>query len=117
MPFDTTLARMIVHSLQARRTQPGGDLMEQAALALTEAIADASSAMGQIRSAEAEAFESKRKLDSCLLEIKQLRESDAMGAKAISVLQEVAEMKKGASNHAREWLLSVAKMPAQEAKA
>lgn len=112
MPFDTTLARMIVHGLQARRQQPGGDLMEQAALSLTEAIADAGSTMGQIRSAEAEAFESKRKLDSCLLEIKQLRESDAVGSKAIKILQEVAGMKKGASNHAREWLESVGKMPA-----
>jgi hypothetical protein len=98
--------------------QPGGDLMEQAALSLSEALADATSAMGQIRSAEAEAFESKKKLQDCLLEIKQLRESDVTGQQAIAVLQEIAEMKKGASTRARDWLLSVSKMPpAKEVKA
>ncbi len=117
MSFNTAIARNLIHSLQTRRTMPGGDLMEQAALSLTEAVADASSTMGQIRSAEAEAFESKRKLDDSLLEIKRLREFEAIGSKAITVLQEVAEMKKGASAHAKAWLDSVGKMPAAEVKA
>lgn len=111
MPFNTATARTIINGLQSRRSMPGGDLMEQAALALSEAVADASSAMGQIRTAEAEAFESKRKLDDSLLEIKALRESDRLGQQAIKVLQEIAEMKKGASTKARDWLNSVGKMP------
>ena len=119
MPFDTIAAKKIIHSLQAHRQQPGGELMEQAAVSLADAVNDAIIATGQTRSAEAEVIKTKRLYDDCLLEIKTLRETASLCDDAIKTLQKVAETKKGAAGVAREWLLLVGRMPpsAPEGKA
>lgn len=111
MPFDTAEARKVVTSLEAHQRHPGGELMLKASVLLKEFLTDAGNAMNQIRMAEGEALQAKRRLETELLEMKRLREELALTAKAIAVLQQVAETKKGASNVAREYLVSIGKMP------
>lgn len=111
MSFDPISAKKIITALQVRRQQPGGDIMEQAATLLQDALNDATAVLGQVRAAETEASRCRRLYDDSLLEIKTLKESDSLCQRAIAVLQEVAETKKGAANKAREWLLSIGRMP------
>lgn len=111
MSFDTIQAKKIINSLRAHSRQPGGEIMDQAANSLQEALTDAMTAVAQVRGAEAEAIKAKGLYEDGLLEIKRLRESTALGDKAISVLHEVAGTKKGAASKAYDWLVSVGKLP------
>jgi len=111
MPFDTIKAKRIIHSLQAHARQPGGEIMEQAAGSLQEALTDAMTAVAQVRGAEAEAIKAKGLYEDSLLEIKRLREEVDLGKKAIVVLHEVSETKKGAAVKARDWLLAAGILP------
>lgn len=117
MSFDPIAAKKIITALQVRRQQPGGDVMEQAATLLQEAVSESTLALSQVRTAEAEASRSRRLYDDTLIEIKGLKETEALCQRAIAVLQEVAETKKGAANKAREWLLSIGRMPPSAAPA
>jgi len=109
--FDTLEARKVITSLEAHQRHPGGDLMLKASVLLKDAVADAGNAMNLIRVAEGEAIGAKRRLETELLEMKRIREELALSVKSIEVLQQVAETKKGASNIAREYLVSIGKMP------
>ena len=104
MPFDTIEAKKIINSLRAHTRQPGGELMERAANMLDSALADAVSAISSVRAAEAEATKAKTQYQDALLENKRMREEIVLGKSAITVLQEVAETKKGASAKAADWL-------------
>jgi hypothetical protein len=111
MPFDTLKAKQVINGLTAHRNHPGGAIMETAATLLTDAVADATQGMAAVRGAEAEALKATRLYEDCLLEVKSLRESDAQGKRAIAVLREIAELKKGASAKAQAFLVTEALMP------
>lgn len=108
MPFDTLKAKQVINGLNAHRNHPGGPLMEQAAVLLADAVADATQGMAQVRGAEAEALKATRLYEDCLLEVKSLRESDAQGKRGIAALKEIAGLKKGASARAQAFLVTEA---------
>lgn len=111
MPFDTIEARKIVTTLEMHARHPGGEVMQRAADSLKEALADAGNSMALIRNSEAEALKARTQYDGAMLEIKTLREQAKECSASIEVLQQIAEMKKGASAKAREYLNSIGKMP------
>jgi ribosome maturation protein Sdo1 len=104
MPFDPIAAKGVVSSCLAHRVHPGGQIFEKAATMLQEAINDATSAMHQIRSAEAQAVEVRQKLDTELLETKRLRDKLPLLDGSIAALRQVANAKRGGSKMAADFL-------------